>query len=399
VGKEILGMGFFEFIKANKPLIGSKRYALNQLRGYLSKEDLRKIKRAVNFGLVSFTNATLGLSKEIAEDKLFPSLSPLKTDKKTREFVDRMNEKIEESVFESLFKDFSKRAWEVIPKYVAYKLHGLELIKQAITLQMFSQGVHILLLGDPGTGKTEFLQSVEKLYPKTSFGLGSGTTGVGLAVTVRGKQVKPGLLPMANNGICCIDELNLMKKEDYASLYSAMEKGFITYDKGGSHYRFEANVRILATANPIGDKFRGTTRDAIVRQLPFESALLSRFTLVFLIRKPDLKTFIKIASDIVTKSKKQLKEGDVEFIRRYISFAEGLEVEFPKRFKAKVMAFSKEIKLAEDKFFFEVSPRLIHGLMNLSIAHARLHLRREVNSDDIAKARSIILSALENKVS
>ena len=45
-----------------------------------------------------------------------------------------------------------------------------------------------------------------------------------------------------------------MKEENRAGLYNAMEKGFVTYDKGGNHYKFDAKVRILATANPKGDR-------------------------------------------------------------------------------------------------------------------------------------------------
>ena len=78
--------------------------------------------------------------------------------------------------------------------------------------------------------------------------------------------------------------------------------------------------------------------------------------------------------------------------------AESLEVEFPKRFKSYIVQFSREIKLREDSLFFEVSPRLIHGLINLSMAYARLNLRKVVTLEDLKKARYLVLRALENKV-
>jgi DNA replicative helicase MCM subunit Mcm2 (Cdc46/Mcm family) len=135
----------------------------------------------------------------------------------------------------------------------------MEYVKKAVSLQLFaSEPVHILLLGDPGTGKTEILRSVEELHPISVFGLGSGTSGAGLSISMSGGKPVLGLLPKAHKGICCIDELNLMKSEDMASLYSSMEKGFITYDKGSHHIKEKAEARILATANPVGDKFKGT---------------------------------------------------------------------------------------------------------------------------------------------
>jgi replicative DNA helicase Mcm len=392
-------MGVWDFFKANRPVFGAGHASLLRLKKFLSSRDITRIKHSYNLGRVSFSSSSLGVSAHIGNDCSFPSLSPKTTDEKTRLFAEEMNLKIETAVKEAMFQDFAKKAEEIIPKYLAFKLHGLGNVKNAITLQMFAnERIHVLLLGDPGTGKTEFLQSVEMLHPRTTFGLGSGTSGVGLAVTVKGKEIKPGLLPNANKGICCIDELNLMKREDYASLYSAMEKGFITYDKGGSHNRFDADVRILATANPIGDKFRGGTKDAIVRQLPFEPALLSRFTLIFLIRRPDLRTFTKIAEDIVDKRHMRLNPADVEFIREYILFAEKIEVEFPRAFKNLVVDFSSSVKEREDSLFFEVSPRLIHGLINLSKASARLNLRKVVEPRDIQKARELLVGSLENKI-
>jgi len=223
-------------------------------------------------------------------------------------------------------------------------------------------------------------------------------SGVGLSVTVSGKEVRPGLLPKADRGICCIDELNLMKKEDYGALYSAMEKGFITYDKGGAHLQFDANVRILATANPIGEKFRGMTRDAVVRQLPFEPALLSRFTLVFLLRRPDLGAFVKIAKSIVEKDKAALTDGDITFLQRYITHAESLEVQFPPELKDSVVKFSADVKNAEPQLFFEVSPRLVHAVVNLSKAYARMRISTVVSRDDFRKAGVLIRAALENRL-
>jgi len=177
-----------------------------------------------------------------------------------------------------------------------------------------------------------------------------------------------------------------------------MEKGFISYDKGGVHKKFDANVRLLASANPIGDKFRGTTRDAIVRQLPFEPALLSRFTLVFLLRKPDLKTFMNIAGDIVDKNKKQIAPADADFISKYVEYALSLDVDFPKKFKPSVVEFSRQIKQAEERLFFEVSPRLIHGLINLSKAYARMRLANKVTELDVKRAKQLMWDSLENKV-
>ena len=78
---------------------------------------------------------------------------------------------------------------------------------------------------------------------------------------VKGKEVTKGLLPQADQGIAAIDELNLLKSADMGNLYNSMEKGFVRYDKGSNHIQLESRVRVLATANPKGDKFTGCVEE------------------------------------------------------------------------------------------------------------------------------------------
>jgi len=265
-------------------------------------------------------------------------------------------------------------------------------------LQLFATDpVHILLLGDPGTGKTDILRSVSKLHPVTSFGLGSGASKAGLSAAVKGNEIIRGLLPMANGGICCIDELNLMKRTDYAALYSAMEKGFITYDKANKHFQLDAKVRIIATSNPKGDRFVGNILDILKQQIPFDSALLTRFHLVFLIRKPGIERFAKITKKIVQNDKMKVNLKDMEFIKNYVDFAEQVDVEFPKEFEKQVVNFSTELKKDEKKYLVEISPRMVIGLIRIAKAAARMELRKTVKKEDIDKAEEIIKFGLQIK--
>ena len=182
-----------------------------------------------------------------------------------------------------LFNRFSGKAFETLSKCVASNILGLDEVKKAVVLQLFAKdNLHVLLLGNPGVGKTEIVRSVSEFAPVSSFGLGSGTSGAGLGVAMRGKEILKGLLPMANGGLAAIDELNLMKKMDRANLYSAMDKGFVGYDKINGHLKVDAKVSVLASANPVGDKFNRTI-EKIRRQLPFDPALLQRFHLLFFI--------------------------------------------------------------------------------------------------------------------
>jgi len=101
-----------------------------------------------------------------------------------------------------------------------------------------------------------------------------------------------------------------MKKDDMASLYNAMEKGFITYDKGGKHHKFSARISVLATANPKKDKFQGRDIAELKKQIPFDSALLSRFHMVFLVMNPDVDEFRRIARSIIKDEKKEINKDE-----------------------------------------------------------------------------------------
>ncbi|MBW2993037.1 ATP-binding protein [Candidatus Woesearchaeota archaeon] len=311
--------------------------------------------------------------------------------------ADDINKEIEDSVKQQVYTEFSKKAFETISELIAPNISGMEHIKKAAALQLFSkQPVHILMIGDPGTGKTDILRSVAELSPVSSFGLGSGTSGAGLVVTAKGNEVIKGLLPQADNGLCAIDELNLMKKEDYAGLYNAMEKGFVTYDKAGQHVKFDARIKLIATANPKHDRFTGSSVDELKNELPFDSALLTRFHLVFMLKKHDIEQFKEIAKSIISNEDNNIKNGDITFIKEYISHIQSQEdVDFPKEYQQQIIEFIEEIKKNEQNYLMEISPRFIVGIMRLCKALTRAEGRYEIEEEDIKKIKSMVKESLK----
>ncbi|MFW6220802.1 MAG: AAA family ATPase, partial [Nanoarchaeota archaeon] len=381
---------FTDLLKLIIPLNNKQKTVLNILTDYLEKEDLDEIKDLLKLKKITFSETKLGLSPQLLKENLFFTFVSNTTEEKIIKYVDKINYVILEKIKLNYFKKFSKLAHNLIPKYIGMNLYGFETIKKAVALQLFAiEPVHILLLGDPGTGKTEILRSASSLHPISSFGLGSGTSGAGLSITVKGKEVNKGLLPMADRGICAIDELNLMEQKDRASLYNAMEKGFVTYDKGGKHFQLDANVRVLATANPKGDKFNGWMIETIKKQLPFESALLSRFHIVSLVRKPNIENFMKITKNIIKGSHKKKVGNDEKFIQNYVSYAENINVKISKSLEKEISEYIGSLKQKEDKFIVEISPRLVIGFIRFAKASARMRLSDEVKNEDILFVKEI----------
>jgi len=126
---------------------------------------------------------------------------------------------------------------------IAPSIHGYEKIKEAIACllfggepKVFPDGVrvrgdiHVLLVGDPGVGKSQILRYVASIAPRGIYTTGKGSTAAGLtAAVVREKRsgdfyLEAGALVLADGGVACIDEFDKMDPRDRVSIHEAMEQ-------------------------------------------------------------------------------------------------------------------------------------------------------------------------------
>ncbi|MFH1506768.1 MAG: ATP-binding protein [archaeon] len=382
---------FSDLFKRMKPLGKKNKAGFSFVKDYLDKDQLKDFRYLLKKGMIGVSFKNMGLSRDFFPEVSWPQIDLATDDNEVRVLVNAWNLKIEEKAKHSAFRKFAKVAEEKIRALIAPNIVGLDDAKEGALLQLFAlDPVHILLLGDPGTGKTEILRAVHELAPISTYGLGSGTTGVGLTVAKEGNEIHKGLLPLADEGIACIDELNLLKKEDRGSLYNAMEKGFITYDKGKTHMQFDARIRLLATANPEGDRFVGKAISLLKKQMPFDPALLSRFHLIFFIRRPSTEAFVRIARKIVSAEKFKKHHPDYQFVKEFVAFAEHLNVEFDKSFQSQIVDFVESIKKDEEKFLIDITPRFVVGIIRLTQASARMRLSAKVTEQDVDKVLKLV---------
>jgi DNA replicative helicase MCM subunit Mcm2 (Cdc46/Mcm family) len=383
------------------PLNRSDSEKLSTVAEWFSVPEIKEIKYLLKTKRISFYEASLGVSDALLEDSGFLLFAANSMDRRVHAKVDFYNRQMVSQGKNSLFDSFAKDAEKRILDFIAPGIIGRDDIKLAALLQLFAkEKVHLLLLGDPATGKTVILRSIADIAPISSFGLGSGTSKAGLTLAVSGKDVIKGLLPMADDGIACIDELNLMKSQDLAGLLNAMEKGFITYDKANSHIKVDARVKVFASANPAGDKFIGKSISLLKKQIPFDDALLSRFHLLFLIRRPDKKEFMQISEKILHGGKEHTpRKEDVGFIKEFVHYSLQNEVGFDQKLSPMIQSFVNELKNDEGQFMVEVSPRTVIGMINLAKASARMRHSDKVTESDIEKVIGVFRSALYIKKS
>ena len=65
--------------------------------------------------------------------------------------------------------------------------------------------------------------------------------------------------------------------------------------------------------------------EELKKQMPFDPALLTRFHLVYIVKKPSSKEFKKITEKIISDEKNELKQGDIKFIKSYIEYTNKIE--------------------------------------------------------------------------
>ncbi|KAG0007113.1 DNA replication licensing factor mcm8 [Modicella reniformis] len=176
-------------------------------------------------------------------------------------------------------------------------IYGHEMVKAGILFSLFGgrrrgDGAldrtstrgdpHVLVVGDPGLGKSQMLSAAVKVAPRGVYVCGSsGISTSGLTVTlVRGSgsdfALEAGALVLGDQGCCCIDEFDKMTT-DHNALLEAMEQQSISIAKAGIICTLPARTSVIAAANPT-----------VAENLKMNGALLSRFDLIFILMdKPD----------------------------------------------------------------------------------------------------------------
>ncbi|XP_011862077.1 PREDICTED: DNA helicase MCM9-like [Vollenhovia emeryi] len=160
---------------------------------------------------------------------------------------------------------------------------------------------HLLLVGDPGTGKSQLLRVASRLTTRSVFTTGVGSTAAGLtAAAVKdsdGWHLEAGALVLADGGVCCVDEFTTMSSHDRTSVHEAMEQQTISIAKAGMVSTLNSRCSVVAAINPDGGCFTNEEWKTCLG-----NPLLSRFDLILLLRDTGNPEWDRLTSSHILKA-------------------------------------------------------------------------------------------------
>ena len=306
--------------------------------------------------------------------------------------------------------------YSVLIRNVAPSLYGMEECKEGCLLSLFGGvdkqkidikirgNIHILIVGDPATGKSKLLKALTELSPRGMFSSGRGTTAAGLTAAMNKDDggewvIDAGVLVLADKGIACIDEIDKMRKEDRVNIHEAMAQQTVTIDKAGVHSTLMARTSVIAAANSTLGKY-DRSKSVFDNLSTFPPALFSRFDLIFtLIDKPDASFDRKVVEHIVNGDEAE-ESLDRDLFKKYIAFAKRINPTVSNEAKTILMdhflSTRDRMVTSRSEETTPITFRQFEALIRLCEAHARALLKQDADKEDANAAIILFNKFLRN---
>lgn len=338
---------------------------------------------------------------------------------------------------EQEFLEMSRRPdlYELFSSCIAPSIFGNVDIKKAITCLLMGGSkkilpdgmrlrgdINVLLLGDPGTAKSQLLKFVEKCSPIAIYTSGKGSSAAGLTASVqrdtstREFYLEGGAMVLADGGAVCIDEFDKMRDEDRVAIHEAMEQQTISIAKAGITTILNARTSVLAAANPIFGRYDDLKTPG--ENIDFQTTILSRFDLIFIVRDThDRNRDETIAKHVMNlhmngqantnNPEAAQAEIPVEKMKRYISYAKSrcaprLSPEAAEKLSSHFVSIRRQVARAEadanQRSSIPITVRQLESLVRISESLAKLELAPIATEKHVDEAIRLFLGSTMDAV-
>ena len=312
--------------------------------------------------------------------------------------------------------------YDRLVKSLAPEIFGYDVVKEGLLLQLFEGArpigdtfkndtmdrwtIHILLIGDPGIGKSQIIAALKEKAPKIISIAGTGTSQAGLTTSAVKDELtgtwalEAGAVVLADTGLLCIDEYDKLSPKTQKSLNEPMEQLSVSSAKAGLVQTMTARTSVLACANPKYSRFN--KYKTLKEQIDIPESNLSRFDLVFAL-EDDIseEKDSKLADSLLNKTKlvEDVEIIPVETLKKYITYAK-LEI-FPvlnddaKKVLIDFYVNTRQSVVDNDSAK-PITARDLKAVERLTIARAKTELREEATVEDVNNAIRIYKAALES---
>lgn len=299
---------------------------------------------------------------------------------------------------------------------IAPSIYGLDYVKEAITYLLFGGvgkalqdvnirgDINILLVGDPGTAKSQLLNFAADVAPRGFVTTGRGSTAAGLTAAVVKDEggmysLEAGALVLADRGLCCIDEMDKMKDEDRQAMHPAMEQQKVPIAKAGIVTSLNSRCSVFAAANPVMGRYNPYKN--INENINLPITLLNRFDIIFILRDiPNADTDRQMVHHILQMHVQDNKEPpyDTLMLKKYIHYARSLKPKLTQQALDKLEKYYIQMRAVygkdENSVAIMITARQLESLVRIAEASARIRLSETVDAMDAQNAIDIVSKSM-----
>lgn len=310
--------------------------------------------------------------------------------------------------------------YERFAKSIAPSIYGNEDIKKAITCLLFSGSkrvlpdgmrlrgdINVLLLGDPGTAKSQLLKFVEKVSPIAIYTSGKGSSAAGLTASVQRDPVsrdfylEGGAMVLADGGVVCIDEFDKMREEDRVAIHEAMEQQTISIAKAGITTVLNSRTSVLAAANPVFGRYDDSMAPG--ENIDFQTTILSRFDMIFVVKdEQSIQKDMKIAHHVMNvhtgeAANETESEGEIpiELMKKYITYARSkcaptLSAEAAELLSSEFVSIRRDVKnrdaYSTERSSIPITVRQLEAIVRITESLAKISLSPVATVEHVQEA-------------